>query len=254
MPIPVYDKFQAMTAAGVVANAENIAYDTNNGEIKQSVINDHLFKGERYDPSADSGKGAWVPNVADSSSVEVDGETITTNADGKLTVPIDGKTIKVEDSTLSVNVDGTTIQSDAESGVLSVGVASTDILGGIKVANVRTGEVDAESGGTGAIDRYYGVELDENGKAFVHVPWEVTITPIAGKNQLGSVKGDDDTGIVIDDNGVIKADFDTTDYSNIGDMTADDFPANKVASPDVVNKIVEAKLQVAIHDVLNTPM
>ena len=228
--------------------------DTASGK-KQSEINYHLMQGKIYDPLADSGKGAWVDNDAGSASVEVDGETITTNADGELYVPIDGKTIKVENSTLSVNVDGTTIQSDAESGMLSVGVASTDILGGIKVANVRKDVyINSKFGGSPATERDYGVELDQNGKAFVHVPWEDNITPIAGKNQLGSVKGDDNTGIVIDDNGVIKADFDTTDYSNIGDMTADDFPTNTVASPDVVNKIVEAKLQVAIRDVLTNPI
>ena len=156
--ISVYAQFE-QKASGI---ALALAKDIDSNGMRQSEINDNVIQGKIWKD------GEWQDKDAGSASVKVDGETIITNDDGKLSVPIDGKTIKVENSKLSVNVDGTTIQSDSESGVLSVGVASTDILGGIKVANVRTGEVEAESGGTGAINRYYGVELDENGKAFVH--------------------------------------------------------------------------------------
>lgn len=199
MPIPVYDKFKAMTAAGVVANAENIAYDTANGEIKQSEINAHLFQGERYDPSANSGKGAWVSNTSAPTA------------------------------------------------------ATTDTLGSIKVANKRGGPVFAKTGGT-EIDRFYGVELDANYKAFVHVPWEYNAIPTASKEELGGVKTGSNTGVVVGEDQVIKADFDTTDYSEVEDITAYGFSTTTVASPDVVNKIVTAKLNEAIYDVLNTPI
>lgn len=129
--------------------------------------------------------------------------------------------------------------------------ATTTTLGGIRVANVRTGEVDAESGGTSALDRYYGVELDKNGKAFVYVPWEKAATPVAGAS-LGLVREGENTGIVIDENGVVKADFDTEDYSKVEDISAYDFSDKKakVASPYVVNEI----LKKAIYDVLKTPI
>lgn len=135
--------------------------------------------------------------------------------------------------------------------------ATTDKLGGIKIAGNREVQQDNPiiKGRTdNVLDRLYGVELDQTGTAFVHVPWDYPTIPIASKDSLGRVKGGDDTGIVIDSGGVVKADFDDTDYSNIGDMSEEDYPNNKVASPYVVNKIVEAKLQKAIGDILDTPM
>lgn len=194
MPIPVYDKFKAMTAAGVVANAENIAYDTANGEIKQSEINAHLMQGEIYDPSADSGKGAWVPN------------TITP------TEPTE---------------------------------ATTDDYGSIKIAGNREVQDDNPiiKGETDdVLGRLYGVELDQNGTAFVHVPWKFTATPVAGSS-LGLVKEGENTGVVIDDKGVIKADFDTDVYS-VENITTHNFSTTKVASPDTVKKIFDAYNQV----------
>ena len=48
--------------------------------------------------------------------------------------------------------------------------ATVSALGGIKAAGVRTSAVTTTQGGTTS-GRYYGVELDSNGKAFVNVPW-----------------------------------------------------------------------------------
>ena len=48
--------------------------------------------------------------------------------------------------------------------------ATVSTLGGIKAAGVRTSAITTTQGGT-ASGRYYGVELDANGKAFVNVPW-----------------------------------------------------------------------------------
>ena len=49
-------------------------------------------------------------------------------------------------------------------------IATTSNAGIIKAAAVRTSAVTTTQGGTTS-DRYYGVELDSNGKAFVNVPW-----------------------------------------------------------------------------------
>jgi len=48
--------------------------------------------------------------------------------------------------------------------------ATVSALGGIKAAGVRTSAITTTQGGTTS-GKYYGVELDSNGKAFVNVPW-----------------------------------------------------------------------------------
>ena len=48
--------------------------------------------------------------------------------------------------------------------------ATANSVGVIKAAAVRTSAITTKQGGTTS-DRYYGVELDSNGKAFVNVPW-----------------------------------------------------------------------------------
>jgi hypothetical protein len=67
--------------------------------------------------------------------------------------------------------DGLTITGGKLS-VSSAGVATTDTLGTIKIANKRntTPTPPLTTGGTTA-SRYYGVELDAINKAFVNVPW-----------------------------------------------------------------------------------
>lgn len=135
--------------------------------------------------------------------------------------------------------------------------ATTDNLGGIKVAGVRD-EQDLQTiqGGIDTIGgRYYGVERDANGKAFVHVPWVYNAIPVASEDKLGGVRTGAETGIKVEKQ-VIKADFDDTDYSTVEDITTLDFSSKKtkVASPYTVNQIVNAKLQKAIYDVLNTPI
>jgi hypothetical protein len=123
--------------------------------------------------------------------------------------------------------------------------ATTDTLGGIKVAGNREVQDDNPiiKGETdNVLGRLYGVELDQNGTAFVHVPWKFTATPVAGAN-LGLVREGENTGIVIDDNGVIKADFDTDVYS-VENITTHNFSTTTVASPDTVKKIFDAYNQV----------
>lgn len=122
--------------------------------------------------------------------------------------------------------------------------ATTTTFGGIKIANKR-GEnetVDINSGGTSALDRYYGVELDKDGKAFVHVPWVYNAIPVADKDKLGGVMTGDNTGIKVEDQ-IIKADFDTDVYS-VENITTHNFSTTTVASPDTVKKIFDAYNQV----------
>lgn len=48
--------------------------------------------------------------------------------------------------------------------------ATASALGGVKAAAVRSTAITTTQGGTTS-GRYYGIELDSNGKAFVNVPW-----------------------------------------------------------------------------------
>lgn len=65
--------------------------------------------------------------------------------------------------------------------VPNIGTATTTKLGIILAAGVRTTAITTTQGGTTS-NRYYGVELDQNGKAFVNVPWN---TPKATTSVLG---------------------------------------------------------------------
>ena len=68
--------------------------------------------------------------------------------------------------------NGTGTTAITVSGTLNLISATTSELGGIKAAAVRTDtNLSLTTGGTTA-NRYYGVELDGNGNAFVNVPWE----------------------------------------------------------------------------------
>lgn len=98
-------------------------------------------------------------------------------------------------------------------------------------------------------NRNYPIEVDLSGKAYVTVPWEYNVIPTAANDVLGGVRTGDNTGIKVEGQ-VIKADFDDTDYSKVEDISAYNFSTTTVASPAVVNKI----LQKAIYEVLNTPI
>lgn len=132
-----------------------------------------------------------------------------------------------------------------ESNTSTLTEATTDTLGGIRIAGNREVQQDNPiiKGETDdVLGRLYGVELDQNGTAFVHVPWKQTATPIAGA-RLGLVREGENTGIVIDDNGVIKANFNTDVYS-VENITTHKFSTNTVASPDTVKRIFDAYNQV----------
>jgi hypothetical protein len=61
----------------------------------------------------------------------------------------------------------------------TLSTATTTDFGGIKLAAApRSSAITTTQGGT-APGRYYGVEVDTNGKAFVHVPWSAASTATA---------------------------------------------------------------------------
>lgn len=62
---------------------------------------------------------------------------------------------------------------DHSSTATTYGVATADKYGHIKVSAVRNSAITATTGGTTS-GRYYGIELDSNGKPFVNIPWTDT--------------------------------------------------------------------------------
>lgn len=58
--------------------------------------------------------------------------------------------------------------------------ATTSALGGIKVSNALSSQVTLTSGAGTTANRYYGVQIDSVGQAFVNIPWENTTYTLAG--------------------------------------------------------------------------
>ena len=61
----------------------------------------------------------------------------------------------------------------SEKAYVQVGTATTSGMGTLKVAGSRDSSITTTQGGTTS-NRYYGVEVDKDGKAFVNVPWTNT--------------------------------------------------------------------------------
>ena len=134
--------------------------------------------------------------------------------------------------------DGLTITGDKLS-VSSINPATTDALGLIKITNKQNTAPKLTTGGT-TPGRYYGVELDVNNKAFVHVPWSNTTYRAATTDALGLIKLGDDTGLSMDANGILSVtpNVSSTDdyaYPILFKNTSD---ANGTSAPNKFNQYV----------------
>ena len=89
----------------------------------------------------------------------------------------------IQGTGITVSNSGTAITGSGER-TISLNTATTEAIGGIKIAKDNTGySVTANTSSLSADasgDKYYGVEIDKNDKAFVYVPWSNT------KNTAGS--------------------------------------------------------------------
>lgn len=65
------------------------------------------------------------------------------------------------------------VWEDLGGGLIEIPTASDSTLGGIKVVGNRTSPITTV-GTSDTSDRYYGVELNSDGKAFVNVPWTIS--------------------------------------------------------------------------------
>ena len=112
--------------------------------------------------------------ILDAPTLSISNNTVTIGSNS-VSVPKTGFTtdgasrnyaVQTSDGKMYVNVPWTDNNT-------TYGVATDSSLGLIKAAAVRDSAITTTQGGTTA-NRYYGVELDSSGKAFVNVPWTIT--------------------------------------------------------------------------------
>lgn len=125
--------------------------------------------------------------------------------------------------------------------------ADPNNLGGIKTGYTEiTGE------------KKYRIQADENGHAYVYVPWVDTKYSLlaANANSLGGVKVTENRGVRMGDTNkeVLEVDFDDTNYSTVEDPTTYTYSTNKVASPSKVKEICDKIISKTITEVLNDPI
>ncbi len=141
-----------------------------------------------YDSSLNSGSGGWKISaiLGNGSSHRL---RLLTGRD-----PLYSYTETYQGTVTSVTPgtglrNGTATTAITSSGTLNLISATTGELGGIKAAAVRTTTPTITTGGT-TTGRYYGVELDANGKAFVNVPWTAGTSDAVTGVQLRFRAGD----------------------------------------------------------------
>ena len=127
-----------------------------------------------YDSSLNSGSGGWKLNAVVGNGSSHRFRILTGGKTPLYSETYQGTVTSITPGTGLRN--GTATTAITSSGTLNLIQATTGELGGIKLAvAARASEISVTTGGTTA-DRYYGVELDSTGKAFVNVPWESATT------------------------------------------------------------------------------
>lgn len=128
------------------------------------------------------------------SPTAVDGSKLTASASGATASwsidVVKGITIERDDKGHVTNVSVESGKIPSKPTDYTLPSAKTDTLGGIKVSNVlTTSQTLTSSNGTTA-NRFYGVQADKDGKAFVNVPWtdNNTTYSTATSSTLGLVK------------------------------------------------------------------
>ena len=70
-----------------------------------------------------------------------------------------------------ISVDNSNAITSSGTRTISLDTATTSEIGGMMASNALTTEVTLTSGNGTTANRYYGVQVDKNGKAFVNIPW-----------------------------------------------------------------------------------
>ncbi len=88
---------------------------------------------------------------------------------------------------ITVSDSGTAITSSG-SRTISLNKATTSTIGGMIASNALTTSVSLTSGDGTTANRYYGVQVDKDGKAFVNVPWSnVNSSYLTSHQSLGLI-------------------------------------------------------------------
>ena len=136
--------------------------------------------------------GAGVTTFTNVNGTFISAGTVNTTASGAITVgTIDLSATGTPDATTFLRGDNTW---DVPPGTYTLPVATTLILGGVKLEDDTEQTVAANAVSTTA-SRTYGIQLNASDQAVVNVPWTDTIysLPVATTTVLGGVKLEDDT-------------------------------------------------------------
>jgi hypothetical protein len=123
------------------------------------------------------GDGKWA--VPEQRAIKVGNNLLNTNGtleiegDSNIAVQLNGSKLTIASTFQPMSYTfGTGLNATTSGNVTTVNLleATSSTLGGIKIAAKRNNEITVNTASS-ANDRYYGVELDSTGKAFVNVPW-----------------------------------------------------------------------------------
>lgn len=170
--------------------------------------------------------GTWTKNTY--REIKVGSSTLSSdNTSGALTITADkdiAVSLNTNTNTLTISstytpmsyIFGTGLYSTTSDNKTTVVLAeaTSTTLGGIKIAAKRESSIASTTGKTES-DRYYGVEIDSDGKAFVNVPWtDTNIRDIQiNKESIGTAKLNI---IPSEDIHIIKNKNETSDVYEIG--------------------------------------
>lgn len=170
------------TDGGTITKADLLNGYATTANLKTLTIKDATNNAVTYDTKADKtltvsgGGGTTVTAGTNTLTISTDLSSYSTIANTVNTVAYDTTNKKItytKGTTTSDLVTAATLFTDGKA------TATTDVTGVIKVAKV-TNNYTVAANTTSTINanitsgKYYGVELDSTGKAFVYVPWSNT--------------------------------------------------------------------------------
>lgn len=120
------------------------------------------------------GDGTW--NIPDQRPIKVGENTLSAN--GALNIiGSDGVSVDLNTTTKTLTISSKSLSGSEginvnQNNVISLNEATTNTIGGIKTSFDKLTSDITVNNKSSIANRYYGVELDKNGKAVVNVPWE----------------------------------------------------------------------------------
>ena len=141
----------------------NITNPNTDDKVKTSSSTSKLFIIGKTDASKDTSSAANY-----NASVYINKNALYSEGEKVLTSYTEQYTGTVTSITAGTGLSGGTITTD---GTISLNVANSSTLGGIIASNKLNSAVTLTSSNGSTSSRYYGVQVDNTGKAFVNIPW-----------------------------------------------------------------------------------